>query len=52
MKKTDKLHKEIAECAYDDFEVGEKAYTKQGYLIGTTIDYAYNVTEMEKRYIQ
>lgn len=44
MKKTDKLHKEIAESAYNNFEVGEKAYTKQGYLIGTTIDYAYNVT--------
>lgn len=42
MKKTDKLHKEIAECAYDDFEVGKEAYTKEKYLIGTTIDYANN----------
>ena len=32
MKKTDKLHKEIAECAYDDFEVGKEAYTKEKYL--------------------
>lgn len=42
MKKTDKLHKEIAESSYNNFELGKEAYTKQGYLIGTTIDYAYN----------
>ena len=39
MRKTDRVHKEIAESEYNSYEVGKPATTSRDYLIGTTLNF-------------